>query len=139
MAEESFATTTDLEQYWRPLSSDAETVRAATLLAYASRRMRVAAKAQGRDLDADLVLGRLDLLDVQMVACSIAQRSMTSGASLPGVTQQQETMGPFSQSMTFANPMGNLYLARDDYLQLGLRPVKGAFRSAFAVDLTPGA
>lgn len=134
---ESFATLADLAESWRPLLTDAESVRAATLLAHASRRMRVAAKAQGRDLDTDLADARLDPLDVAMVATSMVQRAMTGGSVIPGVTQQQETVGPFSQSVTFANPMGNLYLSKDDYLQLGLRPVKGAAKRAFAVDLTP--
>src|SRR5690606_14204401 len=47
---------------------------------------------------------------LRSIACSMVQRSMLAGDTSPGVKTAQETTGPFSQSFTYANPTGDLYL-----------------------------
>lgn len=116
----AFATVSDLEARWRPLSPD-ESNRAQALLDDAAAVIR----AECADVDSRLVavppaiLPELDPAVPLMVSCSMVKRAMLSGADVAGVTSTQQTAGPFSQSLSFANPSGDLYLTKAERRILG--------------------
>lgn len=125
----AFATATDLAARWRPLST-AEQAQAGVLLGDASAILR----AECPDVDARTTAlpPTLDPDIPKMVACAMVKRAMIAGADAEGVTAHQQTAGPFSQSLTYSNPMGNLYLTKAERRLLGC----GGQR-AFSVDMTP--
>lgn len=110
----AFATVDDLENRWRTLSPE-EQLLAGTLLEDASAMVRALAS----DVDARIWSGDLDAGVPVMVVCSMVKRAMLA-ADAPGVRTSQETSGPFSQSYTFANPMGDLYLTAAEKKLLGV-------------------
>jgi hypothetical protein len=122
----AFATVTDLEQRWRPLSATEQDL-ATVKLDDASEVIR----AEVRGVDAAVEAGTISEALLRMVVCDMVKRAMIAGDSQPGVTQQQESTGPFSQSMTFSNPMGDLYLTKAEKRRLGVR------QRAFTIDPTP--
>lgn len=79
--------------------------RASFLLEWASALVR--AEAGG---EPDPGAGRL-------VCLSAARRALESGAA--GATQSSETVGPFSESVTWANPSGDVYLTKAERSLLG--------------------
>jgi hypothetical protein len=127
---EPFATPEDLQARWRPLDPE-ETARAAVLLGDASRIVR----RRWSDIDARIAAGDLDLEDVVMVVCAMVRRAGLDGDDPVGVTQQAETVGPFTVSRSFGQPRGALYLTAAEIATLDPPPVK--VRRAFVIDLTP--
>jgi hypothetical protein len=121
-----YARVQDVEALWRPLGQDEKT-RAEALLRFAEAII----KQRFKDLDARVQAGELTPDIVVMIEANMVRRAMV--VPVEGVTQQAETNGPFSTSQTFANPMGNLYLSKDDLRLLGV--TKSG--RAFAVDMTP--
>jgi hypothetical protein len=116
----AFAVYTDLEARWKTLSS-AEQETATVLLEDASVIIR--AEVPGADdLDPDLT---------KLVSCGMVKRAMIAADS-EGISQDNRTAGPFSQQRSYANPMGNLYLTKQDKRLLGI----GGQR-AFSIDLIP--
>lgn len=132
---EAFATTEELAARWRPLSTS-EKATAAVLLGDASAMIR----AECPGIDARLVPvppatePELDPAIPRMVVCAVVKRAMLASAASDGapVTAVQQTAGPFSQSLTMANPTGDLYLTKAEKRMLGC----GA-QTAFTVDTTP--
>lgn len=122
---EPFATHADLEDRWRTLSS-AEQARADVLLKDASAIIR----SLVRGIDARIASGALDEDVPKAIVCAMVKRVMQGPADLDGVSQTQQTAGPFSQGVSFANPSGDLYLTKGEKQRLGI----GAQR-AFSVDL----
>ncbi len=122
-----FATAADLAAGWRTLSSDEES-RATVLLARASRIIR----ARRPGIDALIAAGDIDADLVGDVACAMVKRAMQGPVNMDGVTQAQQTAGPFSQGVSFANPSGDLYLSKSDKADLGI----GVQRAA-CIDLIP--
>lgn len=110
MADIPFATVSDLEARWRGLS-EAEQDRAAVLLADASALIR------------DTVPGweRVSEQTLRAICCAVVRRAMSVDVDLPdGVSSFNETAGPFSQQMSFANPTGDLYLTRAEKARMGV-------------------
>lgn len=125
-----FATTDDLAEGWRPLSSAEESV-AEVLLSRASIWLR----AWFPDLDGRVTAGVLDAAVPRMVACSMVKRAMVN-ANADGVRQSALTqaMGSIqaTESRTYSNPDGNLYVtAQEADLLRGV-----AARTADAVSMT---
>lgn len=111
-----FAFADDLAARWRPLT-EAETATAAALLDDASLRLR----SEYPGIDDSITMGVLDAGIPKAVAVAMVKRVMLSGGS--GVTQQSQGMGPFSQSQSYANPTGDLYItAAEDRFIRGYRP-----------------
>lgn len=110
----AFATVDDLEARWRTLSS-AEKSRAVVLLDDASAMIRASAAG----IDERISDGDLDAGVPLLVVCAMVKRAMLA-AEAPGVKTTQETAGPFSQSFTYANPMGDLYLTAAEKKLLGV-------------------
>ena len=120
----AFAEVSELEQRWRTLS-DAEKVTATVLLEDASEIVRAECEEVGRNAD-DLPAAR-----TRMVVCAIVKRSMQAAAAVPvdGVTAYSNGTGPFTESFTYANPTGDLYLTKQDRRRLGIGKPR-----AFTVD-----
>lgn len=111
-----FATVSDLEARWRPLTP-AETATATTLLDDASAQVRV----ECPDVDDRLTATppTLDASIPRRVVCAMVKRAMLAPVDQAPMTQMQQTAGPFSQSGTFVNPTGDLYLTKTERRLLG--------------------
>lgn len=128
-----FATVADLEARWRPLS-DPEKARAAILLADASAQVRV--EAPGIDARLTVVapatVPELDPIIPRRVVADMVRRAMLAAPDQPALANYQTTAGPFSQSGTFVNPTGDLYITKAERRLLGI-----GRQRAFMIDTTP--
>ena len=115
-----FATYVDLEARWRTLST-AEQARADVLLGDASQLIV--------DLRPDLA-SHVSAATLEAIVCAMVKRAMQGPVDLDGVTQTQQTAGPFSQGVSFANPSGDLYLTKGEKQRLGI-----GVQRAFSIDL----
>lgn len=121
----AFATVEQLEAGWHALLDD-ERARAAVLLERATRMIKAQcprweqAEERNPGICAD-------------VCCAMVMRAMaSSGFDVPdGVKQMSQTTGSFSDSYTFDNPGGNLYLRDEE--RRALNPGRGrAFTITYA-------
>ena len=134
----AYATYTDLEAIWRPLSAD-EQEQATALLDYAAVIIDAYATIDATDEE--------QMKRAKYVSCSVVRRAMQASESdMIGISQASATMEPFNQQATFSNPTGDLYLTGTEKGILGasgsfvasvrpvIRPVlvKGA-HNAFSV------
>ena len=122
----AFATHADLAARWRSLST-AEQAQATVLLGDASAIVR----AEVPTVDAQITAGTLDTDLVKAIVCGMVKRAMIAGDTGEGVSAQQETAGPFAYQQTFSNPMGNVYLTKQD------RRLLGVSSRAFTIDTAP--
>lgn len=120
-----YATAQDLADRWRPLTP-AEVERATVLLGDAATRIRVAVP----DVDARLASGVLDPDVPLLVSVEMVRRAMLAPVDQAPAGQVQQTAGPFSQSVSYTNPTGDLYLTKAEKQMLG-----GAGQQAFTVPL----
>lgn len=54
------------------------------------------------------------------VCCALARRALSAPAGFEGASQYSRTAGPYSASVTLANPTGDIYLGKSDLRRLGL-------------------
>lgn len=121
-----FADAGDVAARWRPLT-DAETVVASTLVVDASTLLR----QRFPGIDDQVTSGAVDPNILTMVVAGMVKRALV--APDDGVSQESETVGPYSRSQSFANPMRNVFLtAADITLILGYQP--GAVSKSYAND-----
>lgn len=113
-----FATPADLAARWHALTGE-ESERAGALLADASDLIRTV--CADWDTRPEPTLTR--------VACQMVKRAMV-GMELAGVSQTSQTSGPFSESFSYSNPDGDLYLTASERRSLGV-----GRQEAFAVSL----
>lgn len=85
---------------------------------------------------------RVDISDQQqlqrlrLVSCAMVNRALQAAESdAYGVSEASYTMGPFTQSASFANPSGDLYLTSGELRLLGasgtaIRPIRAVVRRA---------
>ena len=107
----AYATYEDVEARWRPLSSD-EQSRATVLLGDAASILDSLVKVDEDD-DAQAEL-------LKVVSCDMVIRAMAAAADTFGVTQSSMTAGPYTQSWSYANPSGDLYLTKLEKRLLGI-------------------
>lgn len=119
-----FATVDDLKSGWLGFPEGEEAL-AGVLLARASRLIR----AEVADVDAQVQDGKLDQELVGDVVCAMVKRAMLNSGT-PGVSNTQETAGPFQQTFTYTNPSGDLYLLKAERSRL-----LGGVQRAFTIDL----
>ncbi|AIY01210.1 hypothetical protein ART_1611 [Arthrobacter sp. PAMC 25486] len=122
---EPFATLQDLEVSW-PAINESQREDAPQKLVEASLIIR----ALKPDIDALILVELMDPDLPKMVVCGMVKRALKTPDAGEGIGTQQQTAGPFSQSFTYTNPDGNLYLSKLDKRILGI----GAAQ-AFTVDL----
>lgn len=117
-----FATAEDVAARWRPLTPNEQTT-AETLVIDASAVIR----ARFPGIDGQVTSGAVDADVLTMVVAGMVKRALI--APMDGVSQQAQTAGPYSQSQTFANPMGNVFLtAAELVLIIGYQPAAGSHR-----------
>jgi hypothetical protein len=128
-APRTYATTTDLERRWRPFTDEDERTRAEVLLADAAARIDAEcpppANPTSEQLQARLI-----------VSCEIVKRAMIQPAGV-GVNSAQQAAGPYSQSVQFANPTGDLYLTKADRKLLGCNAQQAFTVHTPNIDLWP--
>ena len=84
-------------------------------LARASRLVR----AECPGIDDRIESGRLDPLMVADVVCEIVKTASVAAAGGVGVASTQVGAGPFQQTQTYVNPVGDLYLSKKQRRLLG--------------------
>jgi hypothetical protein len=114
----AFAEHGDLSARWRSLSTD-EQATATVLLDDASAIVR----AECAGIDTRITDELVDADLVKATVCAMVKRSMLA-ADQAGVSSQQETIGPFSRGVQFTNPLGDLYLTRQERRRLGYGGVR---------------
>lgn len=108
----AYATIDDLELRWRPLTAD-ESARAQTLLDDAALML-------------DATLSAASIQDVEegalvAVSCNMVRRAMAlSDSGMYGVSQGTVSADIYSQTMTYANPTGDMYLTGNEKRMLGI-------------------
>lgn len=123
----AFATVDDLEARWRPLTED-EQERAETLLLDASVYIMVQLDAAGISYTNPTELME-DALTA--VTCSVVRRAMDQPQGYTGITQYTQSAVGYSESMSYSNPNGDLYLTKAEKKALGLGSgVYGSIRPA---------
>lgn len=108
----AFADVSDLESRWRDLSAGEE-ARAAVLLDDASAMLETLVEVDASDEQQAAML--------KIVCCNMVQRAMASTENdLFGVSQQSMAAVGFSQSYSYANPSGDMYLTKYEKRLLGI-------------------
>ena len=127
-SETSFATVTELEASWKPLTADEES-RAEALLLQASNYLRQIAYNNGKDLDDNINGDPSGVYEanVKMVVMSAVQRSLASPVDMmPDASQRSQSATPYSESMSFSgNVSSTLYFKEKELKLLGLGSVSG--------------
>lgn len=123
----AFATPDDLETRWRPLAGD-EVARASALLDDASAMLR----AEMPGIDDRIDQGLMDPALPRQIVAGMVKRAMQGPPGMAGVESHSRGVGPFQGSVTFANPTGDLYLAKKDRKLLGI-----GRQTAYMVDTLP--
>lgn len=127
MAEQPYATASDVAARWRTLTST-EAEIADQLCDDASDMIRT----RWPDIDDRITAGTISESSLTRVVANMVKRAMVVG-DREGIESRAQGTGPFSVSEKFANPNANLYFTAEDIRLLDGRPAK----RAFAVDLAP--
>lgn len=108
----AFADVSDLESRWRELSTDEE-ARANVLLGDASAMLSALVEVDSSDYEQSELL--------KMVCCDMVIRAMSAtAADAFGVSQTSMTAGPYTQSFSYSNPSGDMYLTKLEKRLLGI-------------------
>lgn len=105
----AYASHADIEARWRTLSATEE-AQADTLCADASAI-----------IDALVMVDDEKLELAKVVCCNMVIRAMSASQSdAYGLSQSSMTAGPYTQSWSYANPSGDMYLTKLDKQMLGI-------------------
>ena len=108
----AFAVVSDIEMRWRELSTDEKT-RASTLIEDATAMLTALVRVDASDQQ------QAQLLNT--VCCNMVIRAMAqSGMDTFGVSQAAITAGPYTQSFSYSNPSGDMYLTKMEKKLLGI-------------------
>lgn len=107
----AFAVVSDIEARWRDLSTTEET-RASVLLDDATAILSKLVEVDPND-EAQAYL-------LKTVCCNMVIREMAAEADTFGVSQTSMTAGPYTQSMSYVNPSGDMYLTKMEKRLLGV-------------------
>jgi hypothetical protein len=126
MAFEAFATVDDLLEGWpNKTLNESETTAADALLLRASARLASLLQRRGVDIDPE---DELQALNLKTVTVNMVRRALlASQGDVLGVAQTSITGGPYTKSMSFANPSGDMYLTKDDRSLLGIGGGRAGF------------
>lgn len=115
MAEElnAFATTDDIEARWHELDQDSRR-RAQVILEDATQLIMDEVTSHS------LSLSDIPARTLTAITCAMVIRKLTVDDDHLGVTNSQQTAGSFSESFTYSNPMGDLYLTGAEKRRLGI-------------------
>jgi len=126
-----FASAADLASRWRTLTSGEE-ASAGVLLADASSLILDECPTADLVADDDAAALAKRTATLKRIVCAMVKRAMVRGADEVGVQTSQTTAGPFSQSQTYSNPTGDLYLTKAER-----RALPCGRGRAFMVDMIP--
>lgn len=118
-----YATVTDIETLWRPLTTD-ETSRAEALIPIVCDSLRYEAEKVGKDLD--MMVGEnhaLASVAKSVTVDVVARVLMTSTDQEPATQFSQSALG-YSVSGTYLVPGGGLFIKKSELARLGLRGQK---------------
>lgn len=108
----AFADVSDLEARWHELDAT-EQARAEVLLDDASAMLSELVDVREGDGDQAALL--------EMVCCNMVIRAMAQSASDAfGLASSTMTAGPYTQSWSYSNPSGDMYLTRLERQMLGI-------------------
>ncbi len=114
-----FATKAELASFWRSLNED-EAARADTLLTIASNRLRLIARNIDVDLDVAIEDDAIYSSNLQYVVMEAVKRALLTPQDSPPVETFQQTAGPYSENLKYANPAGDLFFKNSELSTLGL-------------------
>ena len=117
-----FATVSDIETLWRPLTSS-EQSRAEALLPLVSDELRVLAKEVGKDLDAMAAADEAYASVLKIVTVDVTVRVLRQSTEGDAMTQESQSALGYSWSGTYAVAGGGIANAilNNDLKKLGLR------------------
>lgn len=116
----TFATITDLQTLWRPITSD-EMDRALELLEVVSDSLRVEADKVGKDLDV-MITDKPALATVaKSVVVDIVARTLMTSTDQEPMTQMTQSALGYSMQGSFLVPGGGLFIKKSELARLGLR------------------
>lgn len=118
-----FATTDDIEARWHTPLTQEERRRACAALDDTTALITDECTRAGIDI------ASIPTATLRAITCAAVIRKLTTDDDHLGVTNSQQTAGGFSESFTYSNPMGDLYLTSAERKRLGLRRQR-----AFAAD-----
>lgn len=105
-----YATLADLKAHWPALPASRE-AEAQQKLTEASIEVR----ALFPDIDGRMTAGALAWEVPRLVVCRMVKRAMDlPSESMAGVDSATHQTGPFTQTLNFTNPDGNIYLSKAD-------------------------
>ena len=113
---DAYATLEDLQSRWRQLSAD-EQQRATTLLSDAAVKIALACKQSGVAIDA---ADELQSEALKSINCEMVKRAMLSPIDMPPMSSFAQTAGSYSESQTYVNPTGDLYMTLGEKKMLGI-------------------
>lgn len=113
---EPFATVDNLQTRWKTLS-DIEKSRAEALLMDASVIVLTMCAKHGVEIDSG---DELQAMNLERIVCEMVKRAMLSPVDQAPMTQFSQTAGSYSESGTYANPTGDLYMTSKDKKSLGI-------------------
>lgn len=115
----------------------AQTEAAEVLISAASAKLRLTAKKHNKDLD-ELIAGDEDYGEaVKSIVIQAVTRALNSiDNSAPSVSQNSETNGSYSISMTYLNAGQSLYFLKNELKELGL--MRQTYGAVELYDLTGG-
>ena len=116
----TFATISDLQKLWRPITSD-EMDRALELLDVVSDSLRIEADKVGKDLDA-MIADKPALSTVaKSVTVDIVARTLMTSTDQEPMTQMTQSALGYSFQGSFLVPGGGLFIKKSELARLGLR------------------
>lgn len=116
-----FATVTDIQTLWRPLTA-AEQTRAEALLPLVSDEIRVIGKSVGKDVDAMIAADDSYGSVVKVVTVDVVARVLRQSTTGDAMTQESQAALGYSWSGTYAVAGGGIAnsILRNDLKKLGL-------------------
>ena len=130
---EPYATSDWWEENFGPLPEGITSDQLDKLLARASRTLRAEAAARHIDLDQQISNGLIEADLAADVVCEMVNEA-ASTLEYVGVSQFSQTGGPYTESHSYRDTAGRLYVGKDARRKLGL-----SRQRAFSVDTTPKA
>ena len=115
-----FATTTDIELLWRPMTQD-ELSRAENLLPLVSDSLRFEFIKAGRDLDEEIEAQPVLASVAKSVTVDVVARTLMTSTDSEPATQFSESALGYSVSGTYLVPGGGLFIKKSELARLGLR------------------
>ena len=119
----AFATTQDLIDLWRPLTTEEED-RAENLLIIVSDELRLRANDVGKDLDQMIEDTPALASAARSVTCDVDARVLMTSTSQEPTTQFSQSALGYSVSGTYLVPGGGLFIKKNELARLGLKRQK---------------